>query len=101
MAYLDHIGYSWQKLENIGLELYYIECSCQFKGRAYFGDILQVNTRIAHLGKSSMTAEMLIFRSHDIIATGRIKALMASKQRGRSTPIPTEVREAIIKHESP
>ena len=103
MAYLEHIGYSWQKLENIGLELYYVECSCQFKGRAYFGDILQLNTRIAHLGKSSMTAEILISksRSDDIVAIGRIKGVMVSKQTGRSTPIPTEVREAIIKHESP
>ena len=102
MAYLDRIGYSWHKLESMGFELYYVECSCQFKGRAFFGDLLLVNTRIADLGKSSMTAEMLISKrnSDEVVAVGRITAVMASRQTGKSTPIPDEVRVAISKHES-
>jgi acyl-CoA thioester hydrolase len=100
MAYLDNIGYGWHKLESMGLELYYVECNCQFKGKAFFGDLLHVYTRIADLGRSSMTAEMLISKRNkrEIVAMGRIKAVMASKQTGKSTPIPKEVREAISRH---
>jgi acyl-CoA thioester hydrolase len=101
MAFLDEIGYSWHRLGSMGLELYYVESSCQFKGRAFFGDTLYVNTGIAHMGRSSMTAEMTIFKDNgnEIVAKGRIKAVMVSKETGRSTEIPNEFREAIHKYE--
>ncbi len=98
MAYLDAIGYSWEKLGNMGLELYYVESSCQFKGRAFFADILEVNTRIIELRRSTMTAEMMISRNNkdEIVAIGRITAVMVSTKTGKSTPIPSELR-AVIK----
>ena len=53
MAYLKEIGYSWEKLGTMGLELYYVESYCQFKGRAFFADTLNVNPGIAELGRSA------------------------------------------------
>ncbi len=102
MAYLDEIGYSWEKLGTMGLELFYVESNCQFKGRAFFADTLNVNTRIAELGRSAMTAEMMISKnkSNEVIAIGRITAVMVSKQTGKSTAIPTQLREAINRHKS-
>jgi len=100
MAYLDEIGYSWEKLGTMGLELYYVESNCQFKGRAFFADTLNVNTRIAELGRSAMTAEMVISKnkSNEVVAVGQITAVMVSKQTGKSTAIPTRLREAINRH---
>ncbi|HUS89268.1 MAG TPA: thioesterase family protein [Desulfosporosinus sp.] len=97
MAYLDDVGYSWGRLGSMGLELYYVESTCQFKGRAFLADILDVNTRIAELGRSAMTAEMMISKSNkdEIVAIGRITAVMVSKKTGKSTPIPAELRAAI------
>ena len=102
MAYLDEIGYSWEKLGAMGLELYYVESNCQFKGRAFFADTLNVNTRIAELGRSAMTAEMMISKneSNEVVAIGRITAVMVSKQTGKSTAIPTQLREAINRHKA-
>jgi acyl-CoA thioester hydrolase len=97
MAYLEVLGFSWKTLGNMGLELYYVETNCQFKGRAFFADILNVNVRIAEIGRSAMTAEMLITRSesNEVVALGRITAVMVSSQTGRSTPIPSDIRKAI------
>ena len=97
MAYLDDVGYSWERLGSMGLELYYVESTCQFKGRAFFADILDVNTRIAELGRGAMTAEMMISKSNkdEIVAIGRITAVMVSTKTGKSTPIPAELRAAI------
>ena len=102
MAYLERLGYGWRKLGTMGLELYYVECSCQFKRKAFFGDLLHVNTRIVNFGKSSMTVEALISTSHsdDIVAVGRIAVVMASTQTGKSTPIPAEFIEAVKKFEN-
>ena len=97
MAYLDEIGYSWERLGKMGLELYYVESSCQFKGRAFFADILEVNIRILELRRSAMTVEMMISKKNkdEIVAIGRITAVMVSTKTGRSTPIPSELRAAI------
>jgi len=97
MAYLDEIGYSWEKLGTMGLELYYVESNCQFKGRAFFADTLNVNTRITELSRSAMTAEMMISKNNkdEIVAIGRITAVMVSTKTGKSTPIPAELRAAI------
>jgi len=48
-----------------------------------------------------MTAEMTIVKDNgnEIVAKGRIKAVMVSKETGRSTEIPSEFREAIHKCE--
>lgn len=101
MAFLDEIGYSWHRLGSMGLELYYVESSCQFKGRAFFGDTLYVNTGIAHMGKSSMTVEMTIFKDNgsEIVAKGHIKAVMVSRETGRSTEIPNAFKRAIHTYE--
>ena len=95
--YLEALGFSWKNLEAMGLELYYLESNCEFKGRAFFADILNVYTRIAKLSRSTMGAEMLITKSTDnkVVAAGRITAVMVSNQTGKSTPIPSDLREAI------
>jgi acyl-CoA thioester hydrolase len=102
MAYLGEVGYGWHRLGSMGLDLYYVESRCQFKGRAFWGDFLYVNTGLANIGRSSMTAEMTISKSNgnEIVAIGRIKAVMVSKQTGRSAAIPTEFRKAIDNYES-
>jgi len=45
MAYLDEVGYSWERLGSMGLELYYVESSCQFKGRAFMENLLENQKR--------------------------------------------------------
>lgn len=101
MAFLDEIGYSWQRLGEMGLELYYVGSSCEFRGRAFFGETLHVNTGIARMGNSSMTAEMEIIHSerNETIALGKINAVMVSKETEKSIPLPEDFRNAIVQFE--
>jgi len=102
MAFLDAVGYSWTRLENMGLELYYVESSCQFKDRAFFADTLFINTGIAHLGNSSIIAEMTIHKhnTEEVVAAGQINAVMVSKKTGKSVKIPDGFRKAIRQYEN-
>ena len=97
MAYLEAIGFSWKTLGDSGLELYYVEANCQFKGRAFFADILNVHVRISEMSRSAMTAEMLITQSesNEIVALGRITAVMVSSETGKSTPVPSDLKEIV------
>jgi len=101
MAFLEEVGYSWPRLESVGLELYYIESSCQFKERAIFGDMLLINIGIVEMGRSSISTQMIVLKNKtdEVKAIGQIKAVMVSKETGRSTPIPDGLREAIHQYE--
>ena len=101
MAYLAELGYPWSALVENGLALFYVDSGCQFKGPSFFGDRLNVHTRIAQLGNSSMTAEMTMVRDADqkIVAAGYIKAVFVDARKEKSTSIPDDFREAVTAYQ--
>ena len=102
MAFLEEVGFSWDRLGSMGLELYYLESRCRFKSRAFFGDTLLVETGIVHTGRSSMKAQMTILRkdNDEVVAMGQISAVMVSQKTGKSTQIPKELRTAFRRYET-
>ena len=97
MAYLTELGFSWSALVAQGLGVFYVDSGCQFKGPSFFGDRLHVHTQIAHLGNSSLTAEMTMVREADqsTVAAGYIKAVLVDARTEKSTPIPDALRTAV------
>lgn len=100
-AYLEAIGCGWRALQAQGLEFFFVDTGCQFKGRAYFEDQLHVHVRVARIGNSSFTAEMAVYRPVDetLIATGFITCVMVNRETGRPTPVPPWFREAVEQYE--
>ena len=102
MALLEKVGFSWDRLGTMGLEIYYLESRCRFKSRAFFGDTLRVDTGIVHTGRSSMKAQMTIRRkdTEEVVAVGQISAVMVSQKTGKSARIPEELRAAFQRYET-
>ena len=97
-AYIRELGYSWQTLGEMDLELYYVDSGCQFKGRSFFEEDLKVQVMIPKLGNSSLTAEMTVIRENEgVVATGFLTAVVVNSRTKKSVPIPEECREAILK----
>lgn len=101
-AYLEAIGCGWRALQEQGLEFFFIETGCQFKGRAYFEDLLQVHARVARIGISSFTGEMAVYRETDdaLLATGFISCVMVDRETGQPTPVPQDFRDAVARFEA-
>jgi acyl-CoA thioester hydrolase len=101
MAYIDELGFAWKTLGAMGLGIYYVDSGCQFRGPSFFGDKLNVHTRITELGKSSLTAKMTVVREHDqaVVAVGYIKGVLVNTRTEKSTPIPETLREAIAEYQ--
>ena len=53
--YTRSIGYHYPDMVASGVDMYYVEATCQYKGRAIFDDLLHVHTRIGHVGNTSFT----------------------------------------------
>jgi acyl-CoA thioester hydrolase len=102
MAFLAELGYPWSALVEKGFVLFYVDSGCQFKGPSFFGDRLNVHTRIAQLGNSSLTAEMEMVRDADqnIVAAGYIKAVLVDARTEKSTPIPDDFRKAVAAYQA-
>lgn len=101
-AYLDSIGCGWRALQAQGLEFFFVDTGCQFKGRAYFEDRLEVHARVARIGNSSFTGEMAVYRVADdaLIATGFITCVMVERETGKPTPVPQWFRDAVARYQA-
>ena len=102
MAYLAELGYPWPTFTDKGLALFYVDSGCQFKGPSFFGDQLNVHTRIAKLGTSSLTAEMTVVRDADrkVVATGHITAVQVDARTEKSAPLSDAFRQAVARYQA-
>ncbi|MFQ6015343.1 MAG: acyl-CoA thioesterase [Anaerolineae bacterium] len=99
--YLKAIGLRYQDLLELGVDLLYLESRCQYKGRAYFDEVLNVHARIGHIGHSSLTFEFAIYeeQSQRLVTTGQIVAVAVDRETMQSIRVPDELRQAVADFE--
>ena len=99
--YTRAIGYQYSDMLAGGVDMFYVEATCQYKGRARFDDLLHVHTRIGHIGNTSFTFEFSIYGqpADKSIATGRIVAVAVDAKTGRPVTVPDGLREAVAHYE--
>ena len=95
--YFKAVGYSYETLLADGLDFYYVEALCQYKGRAFFDEILHVHTRISKIGTTSFTVEFAVFEENSDrpITTGRIVAVAVDREAEKPTRVPEGLRRAV------
>lgn len=99
--YTRAIGYAYPDMVASGVDMFYVEAGCQYKGRAYFDDLLQVHCRIGHIGNTSFTFEFAIYKqpTDNLVATGRIVAVTVDAKTEQPVRVPDELREAVARFE--
>ena len=99
--YMRAIGLSYQDMVASGVDMFYAEASCQYKGRARFDDLLHVHARIGRIGNTSFTFEFATYKqpSDELIATGRIVAVAVDVKAERPVRVPDELRRAVARFE--
>jgi acyl-CoA thioester hydrolase len=99
--YTRAIGYAYPDMVASGVDMFYVEASCQYKGRAYFDDLLQVHCRIGHIGNTSFTFEFAIYKqpTDELVATGKIVAVTVDAKTEQPVRVPDELREAVARFE--
>lgn len=99
--YTRAIGYAYPDMVASGVDMFYVEAGCQYKGRAYFDDLLQVHCRIGHIGNTSFTFEFAIYKqpTDNLVATGKIVAVTVDAKTEQPVRVPDELREAVARFE--
>jgi acyl-CoA thioester hydrolase len=99
--YTRAIGYFYLEMVASGVDMFYVEASCHYKGRARFDDLLHVHTRIGHIGNTSLTFEFAIYKqpTDELVATGEIVAVAVDAKTEKPIRVPDELREAVARFE--
>ena len=95
------IGYDYDRMWAEGIDLLYAESHCNYKSPVHWPEVLNVHTRIAHLGRRSIRYEFDIRAAEDgrQVATGHIIAITAERGTWAEREIPEGLRRAVAEHE--
>jgi acyl-CoA thioester hydrolase len=101
IEYMRAVGYSYQDMVAGGVDMFYVETSCQYQGRARFDDVLHVHARIGHIGNTSFTFEFAVYRqpAGERVTTGKIVAVAVDVKTEKPVRVPSGLREAVARFE--
>jgi acyl-CoA thioester hydrolase len=95
--YLKAAGCDYNDFLAQGVDFFYVQADCRFKGRAFFDETLHVHARVSNIGNTSFTFEFSVFEeiSGRPIATGHIVAVSINKDTRESIRVPDRFRKAV------
>ena len=95
--YLKAAGYGYDDFLREGVDFFYAESLCKFKGRAFFEEVLHVHVGVEHIGNSSFTFSFAAHeeKSDRLVCTGRIVAVAVDRETHRTVPVPRGFRDAV------
>jgi acyl-CoA thioester hydrolase len=99
--YMLNLSFTYKDMLALGVDMYYVDAHCQYKGRAFFEDVLHVHARIARFGNTSFSFEFAIAKaeSNESIATGEITAVTIDRKTGEPVRVPEALRQAVAEFE--
>ena len=101
--YMGNLGFTYADMMAQNVDMYYVDARCQYKGRAFFEDMLHVHTRIARFGNTSFSFEFAIVRiesGDELIATGEITAVTVDMKTWKPIRVPDALRRAVSEFEN-
>jgi len=74
--YMEAIGYDYSRMLAEGTDMVYVESHCRYRSPARWPEVLQVHTRLDHIGRRSLRFAFAILAEGDgrLVAEGHIAA---------------------------
>ena len=97
-AYFRSIGFPWQRLLELGVDMVYADAHASFEGRATFEDILSVEVNQVTIGNASITTS-LIAKQEDgsLVSKGQLVTVCVDRSTMRPVRVPDPIREAVAR----
>lgn len=99
--YFRAVGFEWKDLLSLGVDTVLARTTMEFKSPARFDEILEVYTRVAKIGTTSLTFEFAIYPQGEDRLIGLATSLYVcvDPKTLRSTPVPDLLRRRIDEFE--
>jgi acyl-CoA thioester hydrolase len=85
----------WQEMVAMGVDAVVAEASLNFRSPARFDDQLELQARVAQLGRSAITTEIDVMRGEELLVAGRLRHVCVSTETWRKTDVPDWVRTGL------
>lgn len=101
IEYMRAIGYDYHTMIEGGFDLVYASTRCDYVGRAFFDETLNVHARIGRVGNSSLRFEFDIreAKTGRAVAQGEIVAVTVDAEEMRPVRVPDAFRQAVAAFE--
>jgi acyl-CoA thioester hydrolase len=91
----------WQEMVALGVDAVVAEANLIFRAPARFDDQLQLQARVAQLGRSTITTEIDVMRGEELLVAGRLRhvcvsTLSSAAGKAGSRPWPDDIREHLL-----
>jgi YbgC/YbaW family acyl-CoA thioester hydrolase len=103
LVYFDvAVGEYWRAMgaaQEDYMRVYSVKATIEFHGPARYDEELDVCTRVARIGRSSLAFAFGIWRGDDHLISGEIVYVYTDAQTQRPAPVPERLRAAICAYE--
>lgn len=95
--YLKAIGFSYQQLNDLGIDMLFVDAHSSFFGPCYYDEVLQVGCRVENVGTTSIRfAFRSVVEAEDrLVATGDMTVVLVDAADRRKRPVPDDLRTAL------
>jgi len=69
-----------------------------FKAQCFYGTDVEVNTYIEKVGNASFVVLQEVVQNQDLVAVGRSTMVHFDHNTQKSKPLPTDIKEILLKH---
>jgi acyl-CoA thioester hydrolase len=99
--YMRAIGCTYSDLLAAGADTFYIHSECDYSGRSFFEDVLNIHAHVGQIGNSSLTFEFAAIRAQtdEVVATGKIVAVCVDPRTKKKVRVPEVFRQAVARYE--
>lgn len=100
-GYLETIGLPFKKLAELGIDFFYVDAHCQYKGSAVPAELLRADARVERIGNSSIVFACAIHRqkNNQRIADGTVTAVMVDPKTRQPIRVPDAIRQSVTDFE--
>lgn len=86
---------SWNEMVERGVDAVVAEANARFRSPARFDDEVQLQVRVAELGRTSITTAIDVCRDGEVLVEGRLRHVFVDAKTWKKVEMPDWIREGL------
>jgi acyl-CoA thioester hydrolase len=87
-------------LAEYGVDTFVVKATLEYRRSAEYDDVIELGVRAARLGRTSMRFLVDVFRADELLLNGELVYVIGKADDHSPTPIPEDLRKAILEFET-
>lgn len=95
--WLRALGFEQPQVKtDLGVIIVVHSLAVEFKGPAYFNDMLEVHCKLTKIGRGSIEMEQKIMREHQLLIKAQVKLAFVNADTFKPLGIPVDIKTAML-----